>query len=158
MDGFDAEMREFVLELQKKAQKQTEYYVRLAESRYGRSFPMPVIAFNNLGTTAGRAWIGKNLIEYCPRIMRLNAEDFLVETTGHEVAHLIAHHLHDANRIIQPHGDEWMKVMWAFGLPARECHNYDTGLKPPKPRVAPYVTHDDRRIVEKRGAKIITFE
>jgi len=153
----DAEMREFCLWLQKECKKQTEHYVRLAEKKLGVQMPMPEIRFNDLGTTAGRAWYGKNLIEYCPRILRLNHEDFLITTTGHEVAHLVAHQLHK-NKEIDPHGSEWARVMWAFSLPAIRCHNYDTGLDAPKKRVEPYNTHDGKRVVEKRGAKIITFE
>lgn len=152
----DAEMRDFMLMLQKKAKANTELYIRLAEKKFGREFPMPEIRFNDLGTTAGRAWYNQNIIEYCPRILRLNHEDFLIQTTGHEVAHLVARQINDYN--IKPHGDEWTKVMWAFSLPANRCHNYDTGLDAPKKKVMPYSTQDGRRIIEKRGAKITTFE
>ena len=156
---FDAEMRDYILWCQKEARKATEFYVKLAETKLNTFIPMPEIRFSELGTTAGQAWIGRNIIEYNPRILRLNAEDFLKQTTGHEVAHLIAHAKFDSDwHRVEPHGIEWTKVMWVFQLPAHPCHNYDTGLSRPRKIQTQYETGDGRKIVEKRGIKIIKFE
>lgn len=162
----DAETREFQLKLQRAAQKATEDYIRLAEKKFGRDFIMPRVHFNDLGTTAGRAWPfghpkygrGIPIIEYSPRLLRLNNEDFLVQTTGHEVAHIVAWHLWQKTRKIDPHGAEWRNVMWAFSLPAKRCHNYDVGDGRAQKKVDAYTTSDGKNVVERRGAKVITFE
>jgi SprT protein len=116
------------LALQKECICQVRYYVDLANRKLGLNLPYPQVRFNLRGTTAGKAWCGKNLIEFSPTLLRENAEDFLLSTTGHEVGHLVAHCRH--HHSIEPHGKEWRNVMWTMGLPATRCHNYDTSNVP----------------------------
>jgi predicted SprT family Zn-dependent metalloprotease len=151
-------MHEYMLWLQKECRKQTEYYVRLAETKLGIVIPMPNISFSNMGRTAGRAWSSKNLIEYNPKYLKRNSEDFLKTCTGHEVAHLIAHAKYDPLRIpISAHGPEWGKIMWTFSLPATRCHNYEQ-VNAGTARQAVAYSSEGRKIIEGHGKKIVTFE
>jgi predicted SprT family Zn-dependent metalloprotease len=117
------------IELQKECIAQVKFYVELANKKLGIAIPMPKVLFSLKGRTAGRAHTGDNLIEFSPTLLRENADDFLVKTTGHEVAHLIARIQHRGKQI-KSHGKEWMRVMWAFSLPATRCHSYDTSNVP----------------------------
>lgn len=148
---------EMIDELQRECINQVRFYVDLAANKLGVHIPMPKIIFNNMGRTAGRAHIGRNLIEFNPVLLRTNGEEFLERAPGHEVAHLIAHV--KFNRP-SPHGCEWRLVMNRFGLPAIRCHNYDvpaiTGG--PQKKVVAVVRHEDMTIKQVRGAKIIQFD
>jgi predicted SprT family Zn-dependent metalloprotease len=123
------------IELQRECIKQVKFYVELAEKKIGVRIPMPRVLFSLHGRTAGRAHWPQNVIEFSPTLLRENADDFLLRTTGHEVAHLIAHTKHPS--VIKPHGKEWARVMWAFSLPATRCHNYDTSNVPTQVGRAP---------------------
>jgi SprT protein len=118
----------------KEVTKVTQFYVDLAGKKLGIHIPMPRILFSIKGRTAGRAWIGRNTIEFNPTLIRLNPNEFLERTPGHEVAHLAAHAKYPS-RAIKAHGAEWRNVMWGFGLPAERCHNYemDPHAAPKKP-------------------------
>lgn len=111
-------------DLKKECIERVRFYIDKANNKLGLSLPMPRVIFSITGTTAGKAWIGRNTIEFNPILLRDNIEEFLGRTPGHEVGHHAAHAKfgHD----IKPHGYEWGKVMWALGLPAVRCHNYDT--------------------------------
>jgi SprT protein len=91
--------------------------------------PEPQIRFDLMGTTAGTANAGLNLIRFSPVLLRENPNKFLIQTTGHEVGHIVTRKLHRGKEI-DPHGDEWRNVMWAFGLRADTCHSYDTSNVP----------------------------
>jgi predicted SprT family Zn-dependent metalloprotease len=111
-----------ILELQKECLRIVKFYVDKAKEKLSVCIPYPTVRFDLKGTTAGMAYAGKNLIRFQPLLLRENASDFLEKTTGHEVAHLVARAKFGA---IDPHGKEWKRVMWAFCLPAKRCHNYD---------------------------------
>lgn len=113
--------------LQRECIERVHHYVDLAKTKLGVYLPYPRVQFDIRGTTAGTAYAGKNLIRFSPTLLRENIEDFLVNTTGHEVAHLIARAKFGA---IDPHGNEWKRVMWAFGLRASRCHSYDVSNVP----------------------------
>lgn len=100
-----------------------KYYVDLLQTAAGVYLPYPTVHFNLRGTTAGRAWPRKNVIEFNPILLDENPEVFVQQTVGHEVAHLAAWIKHPGT---EPHGQAWRHIMWAIKLPAKRCHNYDT--------------------------------
>lgn len=144
-----------LLEIKRACIKQVEFYILLAEKKLQVSLEIPNIRFSISGRVAGRAWCDKNLIEFNPTIIKLNPQEFLARTPGHEVAHLIAYKLHG---LVAPHGKEWARVMWAFSLPAVRCHNYQISEKEPRKKtVIPYKTSDS--IVRSiQVGKIIEFD
>jgi len=101
----------------------TARFVELARTRYGRAFPMPTVAFDLRGKTAGQAFLNQNMIRYNAVLLTENQAEFDAQTIPHEVAHLIAHQLYGAK--ISGHGPEWQKVMRDFGVQPRRCHSYD---------------------------------
>jgi SprT protein len=109
-----------------------DYYLDLLQTKAGIYLPRPRVKFELRGTVAGRAYYSKNLIQFNPILLDENPEHFVKQTVGHEVAHLAAFVKHGGQ--IRPHGSEWSRVMWALGLPAKRCHNYDistvTGRRP----------------------------
>lgn len=105
--------------------ERVRHYVDLGNDKLGIALPYPRISFDLGGTTAGMAFYGNNQIKFQPVLMFENSEDFLTQTAGHEVGHLLARFRHRQMRI-KPHGNEWKLVMWTLGLPANRCHNYDT--------------------------------
>lgn len=111
--------------------RSVKHFVDLANRKLHQQMPYPAIEFGLRGTTAGRAWFvsggRNNKIQFQPEFLYQNAEDFLTQTAGHEVGHLVAHWLNKTSHI-DPHGREWRNVMWTLGLPATRCHNYDTGI------------------------------
>lgn len=148
------EYHQFCISLQRAAIKNVETYVKIAESKLDVYIPMPKVIFKNMGSVAGRAYINENVIALHPQYMRNHSEDFLVQTVGHEVAHIISF---AQKRGIKPHGDEWRRVMWAFSLPATRCHNYNE-IQAGRVKVVEARETSVGTVTEKRGAKIITFD
>jgi SprT protein len=128
-------------ELQDKCVEVTHQYVDKAREKFNLAVPYPVIRFDVKGSVAGWAYHHKNLIRFNPIMLLDNADAFLYDTPGHEVAHIIAHHLNRA-KAIDAHGAEWARVMWAFQLPATRCHNYDQRGKPKHYKPKTYETKD----------------
>ena len=109
-------------------QQSVRMYVEKARTRYNKQFPIPVVRFDLRGRTGGQAIIQENVIRVNSMLLAENFEDYIKQTIGHEVAHLIAHAVygHGIGRRIKPHGYEWKSVMHVFGLTADRCHQYDT--------------------------------
>lgn len=74
-----------------------------------------------------------------------NEEDFIRQTVGHEVAHLVTRVVHGLTKTVEEngqlvtkkvrsHGKEWRGVMTIFGLPPNTYHKYDTSSIDVKPR------------------------
>lgn len=114
-------------ELMKECVAQVKYYVDKIKDKTGIVIPYPKVTFALKGTTAGVAYCGRNLISFSPTLLRENADTFLQQATGHEVAHLATYAKYGR---VRPHGDEWGRIMWCLGLPASRCHNYDTSNVP----------------------------
>jgi len=90
------------------------------------AMPDPVIRFDLRGRAAGQARFGTRgpwVIRYNPVLLRANAEDFLISTVPHEVAHLVAFARYGSG--IRPHGPEWRSIMHHFGAEPLRCHRYD---------------------------------
>lgn len=96
----------------------------LAENHWGREFPFPQVRFDLRGLCAGQALQRDNCIRINLTLFRENVEQYLRQTVGHELAHLVCWHVHGHR--VRPHGAEWRQVMHVFGLPAQRCHTYDT--------------------------------
>lgn len=100
----------------------------VARKKLGIVMPLPLVTWRLRGNVAGRAHIRENRIDMNPVLLHENLEDFILRTPWHEAAHLISFRKHGMG--IKPHGPEWRRVMWAFGKPAKRCHNYDIGITP----------------------------
>ena len=96
-----------------------EVYQRL-EDNYRTQFLRPKVLFNLRGHRAGVADTYKNLIRLNQTILLDYREEFIADTPGHEVAHLVARRLHGL--WIRSHGPEWQSVMNVVGQPAKRCH------------------------------------
>ena len=70
------------------------------------------------------------LVRFNPVLLIENRDSFLAQTVPHEIAHVVAHSLH--NRQIRPHGSEWQQVMHFFGAENRRCHSYDVQRSAPR--------------------------
>jgi SprT protein len=66
-------------------------------------------------------------------ILKLNYDDYIVQTVGHEVAHHICFVKYGVERTtprfkstgrIISHGKRWKFTMMALGLNVKRCHNY----------------------------------
>jgi predicted SprT family Zn-dependent metalloprotease len=121
--------------------------IELVNKKFGLHLPMPQIRFSATGGVAGRAWIGRNLIEFNTKIIRLNPDAFLLRTPYHEVAHLAAHERHGHE--IQSHGNEWRNMAWAMGIDATPCHNYVTDDRDPRRRRTVKETYTEGGLIVK---------
>jgi SprT protein len=110
-------------QIQQRALVATAKYVELAGQLFNRRFPMPNVAFDLRGRTAGQAFWEQNLLRYNAVLLIENIADFETDTIPHEVAHLIARQVF--GKKIASHGDEWKRVMRAFGVSPSRCHAYD---------------------------------
>lgn len=88
-------------------------------------FSTPTIEYNLQGDVAGYAAYSRNAIRLNAELLAKNEEDFIKQTVGHEVAHLVARRVYSW-KISRSHGIEWQRVMQVFNLPADRCHSYET--------------------------------
>lgn len=103
-----------------------EMFMNLARERWPEvKFPQLAVTFDLRGTTAGVAYSRSGRIKINMGLYRENVADFRTDTIPHEVAHVVAYHVHRGRRI-KPHGREWQGIMRFFGLDPKRCHNYDT--------------------------------
>ena len=147
-------------ELMKECVASVKFYIDKAKERCSVYLAYPRVLFSLKGTTAGKALCGRGVIEFSPTLLRENPDTFLVQTAGHEVAHLVAWQKHLGK--LKPHGVEWQAVMWNLGLPANRCHNYDTSRVESRVglirKVAPEIRTDNLRMKPIGLGKIIGFD
>lgn len=155
------ETPEDLVRLQKDCATMVRWWIWRAKEKFGLVLPEPKIRFDLMGETAGTANAGLNLIRFSPVLLRENPNKFLIQTTGHEVGHIVTRNLHTGK--IDPHGDEWRNVMWAFGLRADTCHTYDTsnvpsmrGRKRREPPQSPTIRNKDGTVTRFAKGVIIT--
>lgn len=97
--------------------------IYLASSKLNCPFPIPVLEYDLVGVTAGRAFHNSWKIKFNLELAKLNFENFLNSTIPHEVAHLVEFR----KFCTHGHGPNWKYVMsHVFGLIPKRCHNYDT--------------------------------
>lgn len=90
-----------------------------------RRLPVPELRFDLRGRAAGQA-VFSRASRVCH--VRINA-DLLVahpqamldETVPHEIAHVVVYRLYGTRA--RPHGQEWKRLMAAFGVDASPCHS-----------------------------------
>ena len=98
-----------------------QVYLQL-ESNYGRKFNRPTILFDVRGRKAGCADYTRNLIRFNKNLLLEYKNDFIQDTPGHEVCHLVARQVYGL--FISSHGSEWKSVMRVIGQSASRCHNF----------------------------------
>ena len=128
--------------------KETEKWVKIAEEKYGRKFPMPSVSLKLKGGTAGIANSSKCEIRYNAALFLRHQKDFAERTVPHEVAHILTDAIFNQVEAtstirfrsgrVKPHGREWRSVMHTLGIKnVTRCHSYDTtGIR--KKRSKPY--------------------
>ncbi len=106
----DEAQREHVL-------RHTEKYIRLARDFFNADFAFLPVYFDLKGRIAGMyvSKPGKRYIRYNPYIFARYFEPGLFDTVPHEVAHYVVDMLHGLQHT-KPHGQEWRRVMQAFGI------------------------------------------
>lgn len=108
-----------------------EYFYNKAKGIWSaklQNWSKPVFTINELkGTTAGQACYKLNKLKVNFVLYKQNKLDYLWNTIGHEVAHLIAYQVFGAAALRRNHhGAEWKLVMRSLGLAPDRCHQYDT--------------------------------
>lgn len=113
-----------IIQTEQEVSDRVKYWWAKGYNVMGKPIPefAPTIIFNpNLRTTAGKAHLQKNKVEFSIPLMRGNPESF-DEIIGHEVAHLIAWNLYKD----KGHGIYWKLVMIGMGLRPDRCHKFET--------------------------------
>lgn len=112
--------------LKQQAMRSLRDWVIKARALFGADLPMPTIAFDLTGRTAGYADYVRYHIRLNVTLLQENPEYFFTRNIPHELAHLITRRLHPAPKRIKPHGPEWLAVMQRLGLEPRRTHSLDT--------------------------------
>jgi predicted SprT family Zn-dependent metalloprotease len=111
------------LSINEKILERLDFLTRLGQKEWGKQVS-PIIKYNLKGQVGGQA-VYPNIIRVNLPLLFGNEEDYLLQTIGHEYAHLLTFSLKYDSK---PHGIEWKKVMWSFDLEAARCHNYNTDI------------------------------
>ncbi|RKZ93556.1 MAG: hypothetical protein DRQ40_07480 [Gammaproteobacteria bacterium] len=120
--------------LQRACRLRIEEAFQTAEAHYNTTIKrVPIVFSNQQKKTAGTAsytrcfstgkLTGKQ-IKLANSILRLNPEEFVARTPGHEAAHIIAVELF--GNAGHGHGRRWKEVMGVVGQKAERCHNMET--------------------------------
>lgn len=89
-------------------------------------FPPILITYERSYTTAGWAKCLQYQVNFDPILLVANRNEFLKQIVPHEVAHILAEHIHGHD--IAPHGQEWKDMMILLGLSPDRCHKLDTSI------------------------------
>ena len=84
---------------------------------------MPTVSFDLRGRTAGQAYTTKNHVRLNAVLLTENAQEFIEQIVGHEVAHLVDRYQN--GNATDPHGPKWQAIMVAFGLLPAPRHSLD---------------------------------
>ena len=98
-----------------------------ARGTFDVNFPTPTISFNLRGRCAGQyvRKAGSDTLRFNFDLLNRYPQEMLNQTVPHEVAHLVARHVHMGRRI-RAHGREWQAIMQFFGCEPSRCHNMET--------------------------------
>lgn len=102
-----------------------KHYIDIANSIYKLSLPYPVVKCDITGTTGGWAKSGQWCVNYNPTFLKNHTSHFLINTVGHEIAHLVASKIGGRR-----HDSIWKSVMHRFGLDSSRTHSYDVTVLP----------------------------
>lgn len=105
-------------------------FLLMAEKSYGKIYSMPSVSYDLNSTVGGTADYTLWHIQVNTRMLVENKDDYLINTIGHEVAHLITSDNHHGKRM--GHRKEWKDTMAVFGLEPEIYHHYKTHSKPRK--------------------------
>ncbi|RKZ15608.1 hypothetical protein DRQ53_08645 [bacterium] len=144
--------------LQKACRIKVEESFRAAEAHYNTTIKrVPIVFSNQQKKTAGTASyircfatgkIEGTQIKLANSILRLNPEEFVARTPGHEAAHIIAVELFGENG--RGHGRRWQEIMAIIGQDAKRCHNMKTA--PTRSgELFRYITTTGYEVMLKRG-------
>jgi SprT protein len=86
-----------------------------------RDLATPTVSFFSKGSTAGRAWYHRHLVEFNDVLAAENGEKF-INTVKHEIAHLITNVTYP---LASAHGVQFKSVMRMLGGDGERCHTYD---------------------------------
>ncbi|MCG9728317.1 SprT family zinc-dependent metalloprotease [Shewanella sp. Isolate13] len=104
--------------------QQVEHCYQVAESKLGKRFARPEIAFTLRGKSAGTAHLQLNKLRFNPKLLNDNQQAFLDDVIPHEICHLLAFQLYGR---VKPHGREWQSLMQSlYGRVPRTTHSFDT--------------------------------
>jgi SprT protein len=106
--------------------KKNKDYIDLANQIYKLDLPYPEIKCTLKGKVAGYAYCKKWKVNYNGHFLKNHTDHFLVQTVGHEIAHLVAYKLFKSHR----HDSRWQSVMYKFDLDPTRCHDYDCTTLP----------------------------
>ena len=110
--------------LRRQVIEHTREFVGRGSRLLKRSFDLPEIRFDLRGRAAGqfRQYRRQSLIRYNPWVFAVDFTHHLAETVPHEVAHYLVFSTFGR---VRPHGEEWQRVMRAFGVQPRARGGYD---------------------------------
>lgn len=118
------------MNLQAQCEAAIRDYIDKANARWPKiQLAYPRVTWDLTGSTAGLANPRWNTIQLHSGYLIQDPDDYIPNTAGHEVAHLVAANIH-RTRPIKAHGDEWAQVMWTFRLAAIRCHRYNAAPSP----------------------------
>lgn len=111
----------------------TQYYIDTANRLLDQSCSPIAVKFDLRGKSSGMFVVKSNacLIRYNPVIFSQFYQHALIHTVAHEVAHYIVHMIWDI-RNVKPHGQEWIRLMNLFSVPAEVTSRYDISGLPLK--------------------------
>jgi len=95
----------------------------ICNEHFNMQFRQPVIDYSLTGRIAGKAIISENKIKLNLQLLIENEDKFILDTPGHEAAHLISRQAYGWH--IRSHGVEWARVMGLINQPAIRCHNFE---------------------------------
>lgn len=121
-----------------------EMYIDEYNEKYNSDVPIPPVHFKVKGRVAGYHYfdlfghVESSELGFNLDIMKLNYDEFVFQTVGHEVAHhicfvLFGNQYTKGGRRIS-HGDSWKMIMSRLGLDVKRCHNYQLPEKTVKKR------------------------
>lgn len=91
----------------------------------------PILLWKPYRVTAGMAYYKKNTIGLSVHVLK--TPEAVVETLGHEYAHLLAVHRHGVRAA--NHGPFWQKAMLDLGLEPKVRHRYEVERNVPRQTV-----------------------
>lgn len=115
-------VNETEIDLLQAAKRRIEEVYEIAEKVYQTKFTRPFISFQLKGRRAGIAYPSRNEIKLNRDLLLQNGEKFILDTPGHEAAHLLSHTLYGP--FIRSHGPEWQRVMITIGQEPTRCHDF----------------------------------
>jgi len=110
------------LSIQQKLINANYHYIDLANIVFNTHLlKYPTIEHTIKGKKAGVAYLQQWKVNYNLELLIANEEEFLKQTVGHEIAHLVAFQLFGS----RGHDKAWKYVMRQLGLEPNRCHSYD---------------------------------